>query len=73
VHHFAPLPLDVQHFNSIKKLVLAARCQFHQHFTRAFFIQKFVQSQTLGRGKTFERKICAFNVDEIDYREAKLA
>jgi len=44
------------------------RCQFDQCFTLAFFVQKFVQSQTLSREKTFVRKICAFNVDEIDHR-----
>jgi len=42
--------------------------QFHQRFTRAFFVQKFVQSQTLSREKTFVCKICAFNVDKIDLR-----
>ncbi len=25
------------------------RCQFNQHFTPKFFVQMFVQSQTLGR------------------------
>jgi len=32
------------------------RCQFRQSFTRAFFVQKFVQSQTLSREKTFVQK-----------------
>jgi len=31
------------------------RCQFHQHFTRKFFIQKFVQSQTLSREELLKR------------------
>jgi len=38
------------------------RCQFHQHFIRAFFIQKFVQSQKLTREKLLKRlsyKKCA--------------
>jgi hypothetical protein len=40
--------------------------QLHQRFTRAFFAQKFVQSQNVTRKKAFVRKIRAFNVDEID-------
>jgi hypothetical protein len=32
-----------------------------------FFVRKFVQSPTLSREKTFIRKICVFNVDEIDH------
>jgi len=43
----------------------AAGCQFHQCFMRAFFVQKFVQSQTLNREKTFVQKL---HVDEIDNR-----
>jgi len=35
---------------------------------RAFFIQKFVQSQKVTRKKAFVQKIRAFNVDEIDHR-----
>ncbi len=31
------------------------RCQFHQHFTRKFFVRKFVQSQTLSREKLPKR------------------
>ncbi len=42
--------------------------QFHQCFTRAFFVPKFVQNQTLSREKTFVHKICSFNVDKIDLR-----
>jgi hypothetical protein len=42
------------------------RCQFHQRFTRVFFVRKFVQSQNVTRKKAFVRKICAFHVDEID-------
>jgi hypothetical protein len=30
-------------------------CQFHQHFTQEFFVQKFVQSQTLSREKLLKR------------------
>jgi hypothetical protein len=29
--------------------------QFHQHFTSAFFVQNFVQSQTLSREKLLKR------------------
>ncbi len=43
-------------------------CQFHQRFTRAFFVRKFIQSQTLSRVKTFMQKMPAQNVDEIDNR-----
>jgi len=32
-------------------VLLSSRSQFHQHFTCAFFVQKFVQSQTLSREK----------------------
>ncbi len=46
---------------------LDTRCQFHQCFIRAFFVQKFVQSQNVIRKKAFVRKICVFNVDEIDH------
>jgi hypothetical protein len=35
-------------FSETKK---PTRCQFHQHFTRAFFEPKFFQSQTLSREK----------------------
>jgi hypothetical protein len=49
------------------KIVLASRCQFHQRFTSAFFVQKKLQSQNISRKKTFVRKICAKNVDEIDH------
>jgi hypothetical protein len=41
-------------------------CQCHQHFTLAFFVRKFVQSQKLTRKKAFVCKICAFNIDEFD-------
>jgi len=40
--------------------------QFHQHFTRAFFVRKFVQCQTLSKEKTFVPKMGEYNVDEID-------
>jgi len=46
--------------------------QFHQRFTRTFFVQKFVQSQNVTRKKAFVRKICMFNVDKIDQRTLKL-
>jgi len=48
--------------------LFSSRCQFHQRFTRTFFVQKFVQSQNVTRKKAFVRKISAFNVDEIDNR-----
>jgi hypothetical protein len=37
---------------------------------RAFFIQKFVQSQNVTRKKAYIRKRRAKNVDDIDYRVA---
>jgi len=40
--------------------------QFHQSFKRAFFIQKFVQSQNVTRKKTFVWKRREKNIDEID-------
>jgi len=36
--------------------LLANWRQFHQHFTRAFFVQKIIQSQTLSREKHFRTK-----------------
>jgi hypothetical protein len=33
--------------------------EFHQRFMREFFLQKFVQSQTLSREKTFKQKMRA--------------
>jgi len=47
----------------------SSRCQFHQHFTRTFFVQKFLQSQNVTRKKAFICKIRAFNVDEIDHSD----
>jgi hypothetical protein len=32
-------------------------CQFHQHLTHVFFVQKFVKIQTLSREKTFVQKM----------------
>ncbi len=56
------------------------RCQFHQHFTQAFFVQKcFAQLFSsyilaLAKGfqekKHFRTKMCAYNVDEIEQRKA---
>ena len=40
--------------------------QFHQRYTRAFFVQIFQQSQKITRKTMFVRKICTYNVDEID-------
>jgi len=54
------------------KVVKTLRCQFHQHFTRAFFVQKFVQSQNVTRNKAFVREIRSFNVDEIDHRKTRI-
>ena len=46
------------------------RGQFHQCFTRAFFVQKFVLSQNVTRKKAFVRKICAFKVDDVNRRSS---
>jgi len=40
--------------------------QFHQCYTSAFFVQIFQQSQNVTRKTMFVRKICTYNVDEID-------
>jgi hypothetical protein len=59
--------------NAFAKYSLSAtsgdlRCQFHQRFMCAFFVQKFVQSQNVTRKKAFVHKISSFNVDDIDHR-----
>ncbi len=46
--------------------VAQACSQFHQRYTRAFFVQIFQQSQNVTRKTTFIRNICTYNVDEID-------
>jgi len=38
--------------------------QFHQHFTRAFFAQKFAQSQTPSKEKMLERLSYEISVSE---------
>jgi len=50
----------------------AVRCQFHQRYTRAFFVQIFQQSQNITRKMTFVQKIRTYNVDGIDTRLASL-
>ncbi len=39
---------------------------FINAFCARFFVQKFVQTQSPSREKTFKQKNCAKNVDEID-------
>ncbi len=51
---FSRLEICLTHMSS-----LAHMCQFHQRFTRAFFVPKFVQNQTLSREKTFVQKMRA--------------
>jgi len=66
--------LDFLSFVSILKWLtsswlLAVRyscSQFHQRYTRTFFVRIFQQSQNVTRKMTFVRKICTYNVDEID-------
>jgi len=41
-------------------------------FYDTIFIRKFVQSQNVTRKKAFVRKICVFNVDEIDHKVEKV-
>jgi len=48
------------------------RCQFHQHFTRKFFVRTSFLCLEFGFKWTFVRKTRAFNVDEIDGRFAML-
>jgi hypothetical protein len=50
-------------FGKLLKIICS---QFHQHYTRAFFVQIFQQSQYITRKTTFVRKICTYSVDEID-------
>jgi len=59
---FISLPVCI----SFCYLIYESKCQFHQHFMSAFFVRNFVQSKTLSKEKTFECKIRALNVDEID-------
>jgi len=40
--------------------------QFHQRFTCAFFVRKFVQSQNVTRKKAFVQKGVQKNFDKID-------
>jgi uncharacterized membrane protein len=40
--------------------------QFHQRYTRVFFVQIFQQSQNVTRKTTFVQKIRTYNVDVID-------
>jgi len=42
--------------------------QFHQRYTRAFFVRIFQQSQNVTRKTRFVQKIVRKNVDEIDQR-----
>jgi hypothetical protein len=45
----------------------SASCsQFHQRYTRAFFVRIFQQCQNVTRKMTFVRKIRTYSVDEID-------
>jgi len=44
-----------------------AWCQFHQRFTRAFFVQKSFLCLEFGFERTFVLKIGANNFDEIDH------
>ncbi len=40
--------------------------QFHQHYTPAFFVRIFQQSQNVNRKTMFVRNIRTYNADEID-------
>jgi len=46
--------------------VVSACGQFHHHYTRAFFVRIFQQSQNVTRKTTFLRNFRTYNVDEID-------
>jgi len=55
-----------------KFLVKKPDCsQFHQRYTRVFFVQIFQQSQNVTIKTTFVQKICTYNVDEIDTWRSK--
>jgi len=45
--------------------------QFHQRYTRTFFLQIFQQSQNVTSKTTFVPKICTYNVDEIDAQKQR--
>jgi len=53
-------------------ITVTFRCQFHQHFTYEFFVPTsffYVHvTRKSCRNATIVRKICTYNVDEIDYR-----
>jgi len=58
----------------MKKLLVKCWCQFHQCYTRKFFIRTLFQQLfssyvyiVKAARTTFVQKICTFNVDEIDY------
>ncbi len=52
------IPVEHSHcyFTSGSAAKLKPRTQFRQRFTRAFFVQKLVQSQNVTRKKMFVRK-----------------
>jgi len=43
-----------------------SRCQFHQNFTRAFFVRKSLLCLEFVFEQTLVRKMRAYNIDEID-------
>jgi len=60
---------------SKRSIILYFRCQFHQRLEHAYFVRtsfwQFFSSYmyVVKAAKTmFVRKICMFNVDEIDFR-----
>jgi len=59
-------------FIALSRIKSGNRCQIHQRFTYEFFVRIFWQSQNVTRKTKFVRKICAFNVDEIDGRWCKV-
>ncbi len=54
------------YFYTIHAFYASSCSQFHQHYTREFFVWIFQQSQNITRKTTCVQKIRMYNVDEID-------
>jgi len=64
---YANSKFAVQNEGTYLPRILRETCsQFHQPYTRAFFVRIFQQSQNITRKTTFVRKTRTYNVDDID-------
>jgi len=57
----------------VRRILKEIYSQFHQRYTRAFFVRIFQQSQNVTRKMTFVQNIRTYNVDEIDTYTTHLA